>query len=201
MRKTLLVALLAAAPFTASAADDISYTYAEAGYAKLHLDVPELDNPELDGGYLRGSFAIGEQLHLLGGYGKVSKNFNFDGVRVDTDVDQAEFGVGYHLPFGERLHFIADLSYLRQQFKAKAEGERIEDDAKGGRISAGLRGKPSPRTEAWLKAGYLDGGDFEGDFVGTLGGQIGFNLTWGVVGEVEMIHDDTQYRVGVRASF
>ena len=201
MRKTLLAAVLAAAPFAASAADGLSYTYAEAGYVKLHTDAPELDNPELDGGYLRGSFAISEQLHLLGGYGKVSKDINVLGVRVDTDVTQQEFGVGYHLPFSERLDFTADLSYLRQEFEASAQGASDEIDAKGGRASIGLRGKPSPRTEAWLKAGYLDGGDFEGDFVGTLGGQIGFAGMWGVVGEVEMIHDDAQYRVGIRASF
>jgi len=48
----------------------------------------------------------------------------------------------------------------------------------------GLRGKPSPRTEAWVKAGYIDGSHVDkGEFVGTLGGQVNVTPTWGLVGE------------------
>ena len=65
----------------------------------------------------------------------------------------------------------------------------------------GLRGAPSPRTELWVKAGYLDGSNLSGSFVGDLGGQVKFNATWGLVGEIEVIEDVTRYSVGVRASF
>ena len=41
----------------------------------------------------------------------------------------------------------------------------------------------------------------QGEFVGTVGGQINFSRTWGMVGEVEFIDNANQYKVGVRASF
>lgn len=203
MRNTLLLtALLAAIPFAASA-NETSYTYVEGGYARLNIDDSETSNPGLDGGYLRGSFAVGEQVHLFGGYGHVTNDFNIGGFDVDLTIKQAEFGVGYHMPFTERIDFTADIAYLRQEIEATAslDGASGDATANGGRATLGLRGKPSTRTEAWIKAGYRDGGDFEGDFVGTLGGQIQFSPIWGIVGEVELIEDSTQYLLGVRASF
>lgn len=205
MRNTLLLAALLAATSFAASAHEPSYTYVEGGYARLNIDEPDLSNPGLDGGYLRGSFAVSEQVHLFGGYGHVTNDFNLNGIDVELTVKQAEFGVGYHMPFTERVDFTADIAYLRQEIEAAASagGVSASDDAtaNGGRATLGLRGKPSVRTEAWIKAGYIDGGDFEGDFVGTLGGQIKFNQTWGIVGEVELIEDSAQYLVGVRASF
>ena len=48
----------------------------------------------------------------------------------------------------------------------------------------------------------MDGGnDFKGTWVGTVGGQINFTKTWGLVGEISGYRDVTQYSVGVRASF
>jgi hypothetical protein len=205
MRNTLLLtALLAAMPFAASA-NETTYTYVEGGYARLNIDDSENSNQGLDGGYLRGSFAVGEQVHLFGGYGHVTNDFDIGGFDVELTVKQAEFGVGYHMPLTERIDFTADIAYLRQEIEATGSfggaSASEEATANGGRATLGLRGKPSTRTEAWIKAGYIDGGDFEGDFVGTLGGQIQFSQTWGIVGEVELIEDSTQYLLGVRASF
>jgi hypothetical protein len=47
----------------------------------------------------------------------------------------------------------------------------------------------------------MDGSDMDSTFVGNLGGQVSFNKTWGVVGEIQFIEDTTQYLAGVRASF
>ena len=63
---------------------------------------------------------------------------------------------------------------------------------------------PDEGTILWargVKAGYLDGSNLSGSFVGDLGGQVKFNATWGLVGEIEVIEDVTRYSVGVRASF
>ena len=80
-------------------------------------------------------------------------------------------------------------------------GVQINREAEGRNATVGLRGKPSARTELWVKGGYIDGSDFEGSFAGYLGGQVSFNRTWGLVGEVEVIEDTTRYSLGVRASF
>lgn len=106
---------------------------------------------------------------------------------------------------GERVDFLAELSYLRQDIDLKTSLGNLSvndsDSFTGGKIAVGIRGAVSDNVEGWLKAGYLDGGDFDGSFVGTLGGQVKFNPTWGIVGEVEIIESESNYRVGVRASF
>ncbi|KAG1307164.1 hypothetical protein G6F63_016522 [Rhizopus arrhizus] len=50
----LISALLAAAPFSASA-DALSYTYVEGGWTQVKVDDNALDDPKVDGAYLRGS--------------------------------------------------------------------------------------------------------------------------------------------------
>lgn len=207
MKKYLLLAAMLATTSFAANAEGLSYTYVEGGYAKLHIDDSFLGNPEGDGGFLRGSFAIAPQAYVFGSYGRVSDDIRDGSAKLNVSIDQAELGIGYHMAFGDRVDFTADIAYLRQELTAKISGlgagldGKLTEDAKGGKVSVGLRGTPSARTEAWVKAGYIDGGDFEGNFVGTLGGQVKFNSTWGLVGEVEVIEDFTRYFAGVRASF
>jgi hypothetical protein len=207
MRKTFLAAVLAASPFAASAADlPLSYTFAEAGYTHVKLDDDFLEDPSLGGGYIRGSVAIADSAYVFGSWSQASKTYRYDDLRLKVTLDQPEAGIGYHMPFADRLDFIADLAYVRMGVKAKASLDGVSatdrDHINVGRVSAGVRGKPSAQTELWLKAGYFDGSDLdEGKFVGTLGGQVSFSRTWGLVGEVQVYDGTTQASVGVRASF
>lgn len=207
MRKTLLTAVLAAMPFAASAADlPISYTYAEVGYTYVKLDDDFLDDPDLDGGYIRGSLAIGESAYVYGSWSQANKTYHDDDLSLKITLDQPEAGIGYHTPFTDRLDFIADLAYVRLGVEAKARvpgfSASDKDHVNVGRVSAGVRGKPSARTELWLKAGYFDGSDLDqGKFVGTIGGQASFTRTWGLVGEVQVYDGAAQASLGIRASF
>jgi opacity protein-like surface antigen len=224
MRKTFLTAaLLAAMPFAASAADlPMSYTYVEGGYAHLkiksdtlvQINGESLNDPSADGAYIRGSFAIAEQVYVFGGYSEVSRTdrTNIGGgyvLKTEITVDQPEIGIGYHMPFTDRLDFITDLSYQRLglELKAAVDDQRASDKDHTGliRVGAGVRGKPSPRTEAWIKASYFDGSDveylFDNQFVGTAGLQVSFNKTWGIVGEAQFYDGAIQSAIGVRASF
>ena len=80
MRKMLLAAsLLALSPLSAFAADDLSYTYVEAGWTQFQVNDDFLDDPKVDGGYIRGSFAIAPQVYLFGAWSQVSKSYGFDG--------------------------------------------------------------------------------------------------------------------------
>jgi hypothetical protein len=212
MRKILLAAaLLATTPFAASAAETMSYTFVEGGWTQLQLDRNGADSkPKLDGGYLRGSFAIAEQVYVFGGYSMVSKTYTWDyygyNGRLKQELRQPELGIGYHMPLTDRLDFTTDIAWLRINNEAKLsydgeEVDRLKDHTNAGRATLGIRGKPSARTEAWLKAGYIDGSDMDGTWVGTLGGQVNFTQAWGLVGEVQAYDDVTQFSVGVRASF
>ncbi|HDS1137309.1 TPA: hypothetical protein QDZ75_001324 [Stenotrophomonas maltophilia] len=211
MRKILIVAaLLAAAPFSASA-EALSYTYVEGGWTQLQLDNGGGSKPRLDGGYIRGSVAIAEQVHVFGGYTAVTKTYNHNyydiAVRIKQKVQSPELGIGYHMPWTDRVDFTADAAWVRldEEFKMSFDGrqvDRLKNDINVGRVTMGIRGKPSRMTEAWAKAGYMDGGsDFKGTWVGTVGGQINFTKTWGLVGEISGYRDVTQYSAGVRASF
>ncbi len=211
MRKILIVAaLLAAAPFSASA-DALSYTYVEGGWTQLQLDNGGGSKPRLDGGYIRGSVAIAEQVHVFGGYTAVTKTYNHNyydiAVRIKQKVQSPELGIGYHMPWTDRVDFTADAAWVRldEEFKMSFDGRqvyRLKDHTNVGRVTMGIRGKPSRMTEAWAKAGYMDGGNnFKGTWVGTLGGQINFTKTWGLVGEISGYRDVTQYSAGIRASF
>ncbi|HCT26291.1 MAG TPA: hypothetical protein DIW85_08740 [Stenotrophomonas sp.] len=211
MRKILIVAaLLAAAPFSASA-DALSYTYVEGGWTQLQLDNGGGSKPRLDGGYIRGSVAIAEQVHVFGGYTAVTKTYNHNyydiAVRIKQKVQSPELGIGYHMPWTDRVDFTADAAWVRldEEFKMSFDGrqvDRLKDHTNVGRVTMGVRGKPSRMTEAWAKAGYMDGGNnFKGTWVGTVGGQINFTKTWGLVGEISGYRDVTQYSAGVRASF
>jgi hypothetical protein len=217
MRKTLLTAILAAIPFAASAADlPMSYTYVEAGYTHLKIDSEDLGEPKGDGGYVRGSIAIAPQAYVFGGWSQVSKTYtygDFDGMGNDLKdkftISQPEIGIGYHMPFTDALDFVADLSYQRLEGKIKetfaGESNTYKDHLGIVRVNAGVRGKPSAHTEAWLKAGYFDGSDvdyvFDSQFVGVAGMQVNITPRWGIVGEVQVYDGATQASLGVRASF
>lgn len=207
MRKMLLAAsLLALSPLSALAADDLSYTYVEAGWTQFQVNDDFLDDPKVDGGYIRGSFAIAPQVYLFGAWSQVSKSYGFDGGSLKLELDQPEFGIGYHMGMSNRVDFTADIAWTRQnaELTLKETGfatVRQKDHFNAARGTFGVRGKPSARTEAWLKAGYMDGSDMDGTWVGNVGGQINITPMWGVVGEVQVIEDVTQYSAGVRASF
>ncbi|MCC4603072.1 hypothetical protein HG421_02255 [Xanthomonas campestris pv. badrii] len=207
MRTTLiLAALLAAAPFAASA-EGLSYSYVEGGWNRTEISVND-DSDDLDGGYIRGSWQIAEPVYVFAGYQRAEKDFNLGaGFVLEGTLQQANLGIGYRQEMTERVEFTADISVLRSKVESdlRRGGRSLGDSSDTSTLgfgNLGLRGKPSPRTEAWIKAGYIDGSDVdEGEFVGTLGGQVNFTPTWGLVGEVEFIDNANQYRVGVRASF
>ena len=207
MKKMLALALaLATAPFAAPAAE-LSYTFVEGGYTKLHVDDADLDNPELDGGFVRGSFDLGSGVNLIGGISRASEDFALaPGVDLDLDLTQYELGAGYHMPMGERVDFLAELAWVRVDIDAEVGGVSEDDHVNGGRGAIGVRGAFNDLVEGSLKVNYYDGGDFEGGFTGVLGAQFRINPTWGITAEVEhgellLSDEDTRYSVGVRASF
>ena len=207
MRKTLiLAALLAATPFVASA-NELSYSYVEGGWTQLKINDDFMGDPKADGGYLRGSFAIAPQVHVFGSYSTVSKSYGLGGgARIKVELAQPELGIGYHMNMSDRVDFTADIAAVRLNAKIKLSGApgyngSEKDHSTAGRATIGVRGKPSPRTEAWLKAGVIDGSDMDTSFVGNRGGQVNVTATWGLVGEVQFIEDTTQFMAGVRASF
>jgi len=208
MRKMIaLAAALAAAPLAAQANDALSYTYAEAGLAHAEIRTGDLlGTVKGNGGYLRGSWGFTPNVHAFGSYTNVSDSGRIDDLRIKGTLEQLELGLGWHMAMSDRVDFTADIAYVNLELTAKASymgvSERDSIDTNAGRATLGLRGKPSARTEAWIRAGAMDGSDMDSEFYGTLGGQIRFDKTWSIVGEAQWIGSDTTvYMAGVRASF
>lgn len=207
MKKTLALALaLATAPFAATGAE-LSYTFVEGGYTKVHVDNEFFDNPELDGGYVRGSYDFGNGVNLIGSASRVSDEIPFlPGVDLELDFTQYELGAGYHMAMSDRVDFLAELAWVRVDFDAELDGENDGENFNGGRGAIGVRGAFNDVVEGSLKANYYDGGDFDGAFTGVLGAQFRINPQWGITAEIEhgellLSDEDTRYTVGVRASF
>lgn len=210
----MLAALLAAAPFAASA-QALSYTFVEGGYDQV--DVDGLDGVDIDGGYGRGSVSITDNLNLFGQYTKGSGEevwaSNSGGHHIKYDIELGELGLGYRHPMSDRLDLIAEVAAVNVALKITRE-ERpffgnttpysvvdLDESSTAARVAVGVRSSITDQLEGWAKAGYIGDAVFDGGMIGTAGIQFKFARVWGVVGEVESSGDWSMFRVGVRASF
>ncbi|WP_031373011.1 outer membrane beta-barrel protein [Lysobacter antibioticus] len=210
MKKQLALALaLAMASSAAAAADGLSYTHVEAGYSVQKIELVTVDedldieDPKAAGGYIAGSVALNDAMHLFGGYRQGSDDIEISYAgsylgEVDIDSTQYQIGLGYHHTLSDRVDWTGELSYLRTEIDVEDE-EAVEGDDY--RASLGLRGDLAANFEGWIKANYTDGDVYDGEFSGTIGALVKFNETWGIVGEAEFGDKNSQFNLGVRASF
>ena len=187
MKNLIAIALLAAAPFAASAADKTTagdYTFVEGGYQYLDTDFVDAD-----GAYLKGSYKFDSNAYIFGQvqYGE------FDNTNVDLTV--YDVGVGYALPVGKKVDVLGELAYVRTDFAGF--------DADGYRAGVGVKAAFTPSFEGLAQVNYRDGGDFDGEWAGVLGARYAFNDRWSVNGQAEIFEDTdaVAYQVGVRYSF
>jgi Ax21 family sulfation-dependent quorum factor len=187
MKRTRLtlatLALIAAVPFAASAADGISYTYVEGGYVATNTD-----GGDADGWGLKGSAALTPNFHLFGDFA------NQDIEDTNVDFDQWRVGVGYNRQVSQRADLVTRVAY--EKFDAGAGA-----DFDGYSVEAGVRAAMTPMLEGYAMAGYEDGDEFDGDFYGRLGAQLKFNPNWGVAADVKLADGDTQWFVGPRLTW
>ncbi|MCF7222834.1 Ax21 family protein [Marilutibacter chinensis] len=186
--KLAALSLIAALPFAASAAEGVSYTYVEGGYAATNTD-----GNDADGWAIGGSGAIAPNFHIFGNY----SNQDIDGTNLD--FDQWRVGVGYNHEINRNVDLLTRVAY--EKFDA---GRGF--DADGWSVEAGVRGAFTPNFEGYALAGYEDfdeiaGQSIDGEFYGRLGALVKFNQTWGINGDVKFVDGDTQWFVGPRASF
>ena len=192
-RSLFALALLAALPFAASAADGESYNYFEGGYIGT-----EGEDADADGWTVGGSFAVSENFHLFGSYdGQKTDDFNIGPVEFDgVDVDHWRAGVGYNHTLSPNADLLTRVAYEKYDLDSPEA-----DSSDGYSVEAGVRGAMTPNFEGWALAGYEDAEQFDGSFYGRLGAQVKFNQTWGITGDVKFLEGDTQYFVGPRISF
>ena len=188
-RALFTLALAAALPLSAQAADGIKYSYVEGGYRSTDF------LSETFGGFgVAGSFAFNDSWYGSASYDKVSKR--------GIGLDRTYVNIGWHTAVSPKADFLAELGYARFGVDAGSIGS---DHANGYRVGAGFRSMLAPRFEGSIKATYTDGGDFTGEFGADVGAVYHVNDTWGITASYE--HDKfdgagfNTWGVGARASF
>lgn len=176
--------LLAAAPIAAQA-EDMNYSYVEAGYAETNLD----GGPTGDGFGLRGSIGFAENFFAFADY----LDQDFSGV----DIDLFSVGLGGHLEIAESVDLVGRFGYLRAE--GSAGGFSADDD--GYLVSAGVRARPAQQFELEGNVIYRDLGNGADDTAVAVGGRYYFTDMFAVGAEYEMSDDADTIFAGIRLSF
>ena len=201
MKKSLLaLTLIAALPFAAANAQDRpNYNYAQGGYTSLDGD----DDIKADGYSLEGSVAVAPNWHIFAGTQQLEDK------DYDIGVDEWKLGVGFNHAISANTDFVARAAY--QKLKTDdiyVGGLQLANgaDLDGYGVEAGVRSNLAPNFEGYAMAGYEEYSDNDGyegpsGAYGRLGGQVKFNPSWGVFGDVKFSDGDTVWSVGPRISW
>lgn len=184
----LALALAAAAPFAASAAEGVSYNYVQGGYIAT-----DGDGADADGFAADGSVAVHPNFHLFGGY----SNQDIDDTSIS--VDQWRVGAGYNLQISPKADLLARVAYEKFDAGRDLFGNRIDGD--GYSAEVGVRGALTQMVEGYALAGYQDYGNAGDDVYGRLGTNVKFTPNWGLNGDVKFTGNDTQWFVGPRLTW
>lgn len=177
----------------AQSADDLNYSYFEAGVSIADIDVGFIS--ETDTGFnLRASADIASGLYAQGSWDRWNTNFRgaFN-TRFDLDIDLYKFGLGYRFDLQPNTDLFFEGSY------AALEIGSADDD--GFRGDVGLRHGFNDRVEGRVFGGYQGDGD-AGD--GILGADllVKLNRNFGISVGVETYEFDLNiYRGNLRVSF
>jgi len=190
--KTSLIALALAAalPFAASAADNLSYNYVEGDYVKT-----DVSGPGADGWALKGSWAFHPNFHVFGDFSQQKID------HTDAKFDQWRIGAGYNRAIAQSTDVVARVAYQ------KFDPRHGNLDLDGYNAEVGLRNAFGEHVEVYAFAGYQDytrkhGIDPDGAFYGRLGGQVKLNGNWGINGDIKMDRNgDKEWSVGPRFSW
>ena len=189
--KTSLIALALAAalPFAASAADTLSYNYFEGDYVKT-----DISGPDADGWALKGSWAFHPNFHVFGDF--TQQEIDHSNARFD----QWRIGAGYNRAIAPGTDLVARVAYQ------KFDPHHSRLDLDGYNAEVGLRNAFGEHVEVYAFAGYQDytrthGVNPDGAFYGRLGGQVKLNRNWGINGDLKRDrHGDKEWSVGPRFS-
>lgn len=190
--KTSLIALALAAalPFAASAADNLSYNYVEGDYVKT-----DVSGPDTDGWALKGSWAFHPNFHVFGDFTQQKVD------HTDAKFDQWRIGAGYNRAIATSTDLVARVGYQ------KFDPHHSNLDFDGYNAEVGLRNAFGEHVEVYAFAGYQDytkkhGVNPDGAFYGRLGGQVKLNQNWGINGDIKMDrHGNKEWSVGPRFSW
>lgn len=187
----LFASLLLVAP--ATQAQDVSYNYVDAAYARVDIDD---FNEDADGFLLRAAIEVTDHVFVFGGYSDLTIDLTGFDVFLTENIDLREydFGVGYAWPVGNASSLYGKLSYV--SVETESFFTTVDDDGYG--LALGLRTRPALNVELEGYIDYVDLSDF-GDET-TFGAAARFFVTpqFALGAEVAFGDDSTSFGAGLR---
>jgi Ax21 family sulfation-dependent quorum factor len=169
MKKFVIaLAVAAALPMGAQAADNISYNYAEVDYVTSHNDVPD----DADGWGLKASVAVLPNMHVFGDFNRQTLDDS------KLDIDTWRVGVGYNRAINEATDVVARLAYQQQD-------REVGHHQPGLSAEVGLNTAYGEHMQVYGALGWEDytrtkGINPKGEFFGRLGMLAKLNQNWSV---------------------
>lgn len=162
MRKIVLVASVLAALGSAQA-DELDYTYVEAGFGQVEIDGVDEEGDAL---FLGGSYGIGDTWLLFGEYSTAE----FDvGGGAEVDFDQFVVGMGAHFPIATSVDFVGKIGYVDWSADVSTPVGSASIDDTGYMLSGGVRALLGQSFELAGSIDYVDIGDSDDTGITLLG--------------------------------
>jgi hypothetical protein len=190
----LVVTILALLWSGGALADGPNWTYLEAGYQKLDVDVPVFSYKP-DGYGIDGSFAIHDNYFIFAGYGAVEDTVG--AFPIDVKFTAWNAGFGFNEGLNENTDIFATVSYQNAELD---DGVFLVDDDGYG-ISLGVR-TVNNSFDFGAAVDYVDFGGTDGDdFSLSVGAAYKFNETIAAGVDASFGDDVTSWGVGMRFYF
>jgi hypothetical protein len=181
--------LLSGAPTLAD--NGISYSFIQASYQEIDVDLGGGFDADGDGYAVGGSVEINEDWFVFADYSSGE-------LESVVDIDQLAAGAGYHSELSSKTDWYATLAYVSAEVSAPGFGSA---DDSGVGVAIGVRSMISPSFELYGSVGYTDLGD------GADGTAFGAGLWYTVSGNIALGvgasfgEDITTYGASVRLYF
>ncbi len=172
-------------------AEGPSYSYIQANYQEIDVDLGGGFDVDGDGYGVAGSVAINDSWFVFVDYAASE-------LESIVDLDQTRLGAGFNSAISENTDWFATLAYVDLSLKAPGLGSASDS---GFGASVGVRSMMNPNFELYGSLGYSDLGD-GGDGTAVAAGlwyTVTGNLALGLGAEVGS--DITTYGIGIRLYF
>ena len=172
-------------------AEGPSYSYIQASYQEVDIDVGGGFDVDGDGFGVAGSVAINDSWFVFAGY----SSFDFESV---VDLSEWSVGAGWHSAMSEKTDWFVTAAYVDAEIDAPGFGSASDS---GFGVSIGIRSMLNPKLELAGSVSYADLGD------GADGTSVGGGLWYTVTGNLALGvgfdagDDTTSYGVGIRLYF
>lgn len=160
-----LAVLLAVFLAAAASADSSSYTFLEAGYQSVNLDLSGGREVDGEGFGLSGSFEIGDNMFGFASYSDTGFDFN-------VDTTQLQLGLGWRTALTDRTDFFALAAYVDVEADAQGAGSF---DQSGYGVGIGVRSDVTDMIQLYGEIDYVNLGS--GSDSTAVDGGIWFNFS------------------------